>query len=317
MILVYIGLHEGWYDSVEESPLVRGFASTATGGRPDCDPGTGLGAEPSVPQDLPNPQSRSVKHSSAELDKVRDRCKSSMHLAGQILSNRVTSGTRAVLAGICRLCEPVEEQHGKALVMMKTPAGCLRRYGRMAPGQGAMHLAECCWGSCNSMDAMLDLGLASHAQGYDEPHFSLKVRDDIAQALQDFCRCLVARELEFIRLFQDWVPNKFAALSYSDGAKGEALQWLCDLWKAFCIAEKAAVDDQDAWLQDFLQGLLWPRATWSRERMVGLDEACFEAVPPDVMEEIQLAFSGPGGAKDVEDQVNAIRKLQRNQQAMK
>ena len=181
MILVYIGLHEGWYDSVEESPLVRGFASTATGGRPDCDPGTGLGAEPSVPQDLPNPQSRSVKHSSAELDKVRDRCKSSMHLAGQILSNRVT---RAVLAGICRLCEPVEEQHGKALVMMKTPAGCLQWYGRMASGQGAMHLAEC-WGSCNSMDAMLDLGLASHAQGYDEPHFSLKVRDDITQALQE------------------------------------------------------------------------------------------------------------------------------------
>ena len=313
MILVYIGLHEGWYDSIEESPLVRGFASTCNGGGPAGDAGPGLVAEPSVPQDLPNPMSRSVKHSSAELDKVRDKCKSSMHLAGQILSNRTT---RAVLAGICKLCEPVEEQHGKAIVMMKSPAGCLQWYGRMASGDGARHLAEC-WGACNNMDAMLDLGLASHAQGFAEPHFSLKVCDDITQALQDFCRCMVARELEFIRLFQDWVPNKFAALAYSDEAKGEALQWLCDLWKALCAAEKAAVVNADAWLQDFLQGLQWPMATWARELMVGLDEACFEAVPPDVLEEVQLAFSGPGGTKDVEDQFNAIRKLQRNQQAMK
>ena len=100
MILVHTGLHEGWCDSVEELPLVRGFASTAKGGRPDCDPGIAMCAEPWVPQGLPSSQLRSVRHSSAELDKVRDRCKSSMHLAGQILSNRVT---RAVLAGICRL----------------------------------------------------------------------------------------------------------------------------------------------------------------------------------------------------------------------
>lgn len=71
-------------------------------------------------------------------------------------------------------------------------------------------------------------------------------------------------------------------------------------------AERAAVEDIG--LREWLQQLLWPRAPFVRELLIGVAEGGWSKVPSDIVHALESMFRGPAGSKDSEDTLNVVRR---------
>ena len=74
------------------------------------------------------------------------------------------------------------------------------------------------------------------------------------------------------------------------------------MWEVIMCAEQLVLTE--ASMKSYVDSLMWPLETWCREVVTGLEEACFESVPPDLHIELQHTFRGFRSSKPAEDIFN-------------
>lgn len=119
------------------------------------------------------------------------------------------------------------------------------------------------------------------------------------------CR-MIAKHIVYMRLYSESFPAKFFALASADeSARSRALQWCKDAWDTLEIVRQASVSRR--WLAELLDELLWTRSAWVMEILIGLREAEFAAVPPDILEELRTAAKSQGMSKSAEDMFGHLK----------
>lgn len=113
-ILTYIAMRNKWWKSLAESPMCTRVAPHAAGSATDPDPSKA--ADVSSAGERP----RSVKASSAELEKSRQGCKKQLMVAATVLSNNVR---RAEMVFMDSAVAPIRADFGEMLVATKTRRG--------------------------------------------------------------------------------------------------------------------------------------------------------------------------------------------------
>ncbi|CAK0903954.1 unnamed protein product [Prorocentrum cordatum] len=320
--LLYEGLNLGWWATLGDSPFKRlagprpedhggsagapgnaggpladaagtavaPAAAAGSGGGPHVGHGAGLD-----PGELEADRSRGVAASNAGLDRWANR-RNAQQVAADILCNPPVL-TLADMVSF--LSEPIDDESGVTLTMLKTRRGCLEWHARMASNR-VDHLFQV-WARVGDPKLLAKLGVTSAAGP------AASERRYILQSMWDLTRAMIGNELEYIGTFSQWLPGKFAGLiSHDLAVKGEAIEFCKKSFLALEVAEHAAFDEPA--LQQWLRQLVWVKQPWVREVLVSLAETNWTDVPSDVEEQLMSVFSGPGGTKDVEDIFNVVRR---------
>ena len=112
--LMYIGIHEGWYRSINDTPF---FMDDPVGGE---NPGPVFRAQAASAALAANPRPRSVRLSNEELKSMRSAHKTHLHLMCGVLCVRET---KAVLDCMCKIGNVVAAEQDRTVTVCKTRAG--------------------------------------------------------------------------------------------------------------------------------------------------------------------------------------------------
>ena len=320
-VLLYVALHEGWYASLQDSPLaidrmhdahaisVRKKAATeaeaATSAADAAASASGEGA--------PAGGAREVGRSNRDVDKdVRKTCKSSTMLALEILGNR---GLRSLSIVTCKIIAPIELEHNKAVTELKTMKGVFNWYETMALGKWQRYLVDAIE-TMRDSDTMFNMGILQYGRRVPECELAHPVAAEVVESAYDFLRNHLALEIEWLMIYSHGIPGRFISLvSFEATNVAAALRFCHEAYAALTIAERSVAEHP--WLKDWLGLLLFSRATWPREILTGLAETKFAKVPLDLEHELHESFNGMGGTLDIENTFNAVRKVQKSDNTRK
>ncbi len=237
MIIVYIGIHEGWYKHVDDSPLVAGAASVADDG--EAAVGGGGAHTPAVGPTARcvQPPDKSVCTSDQPLEKKRASSKNSLHLVGKILSNAVE---RALAVIMSELPEELEHEHGKTHMKLQTRWGCLNWYTDMAAGKMQPVLLRTI-GKLRDRALYERMGLTK--DGVRIFGFAEADLRSIAGTVTDYLQHLLGTEALYQGLYCRCLPAVFAALVHDEDEHVRvALEYCRACFEAMEKAEKLVVN---------------------------------------------------------------------------
>jgi hypothetical protein len=248
-----------------------------------------------------------VKDSDWALEQKRKASKNSLHLVAQILSNDATTALAIALEFLGR---PLEHEHGKTVQYLATRKSRSWWVAEMASGRRQQHILQLVQ-SINSNELLVRMGvLPFAAQMGARRAFSKGELHDISSSCIELVRCMVSEEIAYQRVFCDWLPGKFFALTHADpDVVRNTLQYCERVFTAFTAAEKVA--EADPQLRRLLESLLWTTSCWPREVLVGLFESSFEFVPADLLVELQEVAAGPASSISSENMFNFLRRQSR------
>ena len=304
MLLVHIGMREGWYESWESSPAgcyameleeESGPAEAAHPQQQDAGvPGDGA--------------PRGVLHSEAlPMGAMRKQSKNTMDLSCKILADRhryrcmkllliVVSATRAGFGQDQQLC--------------KTRDGTLACHIAWALGHRQARLMSETLQLCVQAGPVKELLFL----GPEEKDCVLpgQVKEDmlLANKLLEFSIILVGTRICSNMWYTHCVPGLFALLvSESEEVRTQVLKRLKAIWEWLQEADLAA--HRDAWVQCLLADMQWPSWCWVREELLLLSEFSFEHVPEDVRLDMLDLFMGVLSTNINEDAFHDLRNLER------
>lgn len=308
LLLTYMGIHLGWWPSLQESPLSRRRAGGSQAqsttlpadgeNRGAADTGAAVGSAGAVH----GPPKKSVELSNLAVDKAA-ATRNSLFLVAESLG---AGFAPALATGAAGITAPMDRVHGQSVTMAKTPEGCQQWHIAMAAGHhpylNEMGNALQCQG------LFCRMGLWPSAAGTSHCVLSDLDSRDMCGSLVDYLCDVLGREILFCATYCMSPPcSRFALLSDDGRTVSASLAHHEALWAALSVAEDHS--SRDLWLRQWLSSMLWPLAVWPRELLLGLRECSFLHCPPDLRHELSLAASGPGGTKDIEDNFNLLRRL--------
>ena len=290
VILVYLGLRDSYWPSVEDSPLgglLQGgarsssldTASASKAGEPTPTRRTQPGAQPDVQSKVP------VKASSRELNAVRAMCQNTLDLACRILADerscRLVEGVRHCVA-------PVHASFGAWLTASKTQRGMMELRVQWALGEQVTATALQALQSLQGGEGFERIDFAPAADT-SVPEAKAAADRHIASRLFAFVSVLVGMRLANKLQHSHSLPGIFALLlSPTLAIREGTLQRLRCIWESL---EKLGMDaERDVHAAGFVKGLCWPAFVWIREVFVLLAEYEFRLVPPIVEETLRALF---------------------------
>eukprot|EP00974_Lingulodinium_polyedra_P106449 10303529-Lingulodinium_polyedra.AAC.1 len=120
----------------------------------------------------------------------------------------------------------------------------------------------------------------------DEEDGELQEDKVIAQVFVDLIRHTLALEIAHMRYQSCRPPARFAGLlDHNPAVQAKTIAWAKDLQEALYTIEEHALSDN--WYRGYLKNMVWPLTIWSREVFIGLQEAGFSSVPPDIKTDIE------------------------------
>jgi hypothetical protein len=337
LILIYIGLHEGWYHSYSDlfrDPVVAepvesssmdlptsssSAAPASSSGTLACRPKKGrpskadreaarAKAAPAV-VGQPPPERSTVKGSNAEMEGMRRDTRGSLHVGCRILAN---PATKKLMIMMVHVSLPIHQAHSEGIVFRKTQMGGMQWHIDAALGAWGGPLVAVLK-ALSDPAVLKDIGFERRSlYAKDAP----EAREDLALAntFVELVRNTVANELECNAMYSLRPPGLFAGLLHPDrGVRETVLAKLERMWEAILCAERLALTD--ASMKQYVDSLMWPLETWCREVFIGLEEACFASVPPDLHTELQHTFRGFGSSKPAEDIFNKWTDASRQHKA--
>jgi hypothetical protein len=163
-------------------------------------------------------------------------------------------------------------------------------------------------------DALWELGFEMEDVAADDEDQVFVDDQLVALTCVDLVRNTMFEELIHMMYHSHRPPCAFAGLlSRSDDRRSERLQWCKQLSESLCLVEAAAQSDHV--LRSYLADLLWPGTCFSREVLVGLSEASFEEVPPDIKEDLVSFVSGWSSSVPCENTFKLLRSCARQHTA--
>lgn len=313
MILLYIIMFEGWFDSlgdlllsnagVRPPPVRPGLVGRSVGQPSDAaaapaapsSASAGSSASSAAPAAAPTassglpaaavgepPPARAPVHGDRDgLEAARSNCKSTMHFALRILSKSVG---RRIMVAMRMTTEPIEEAHRYVQTIHKTQMGLVSWHTEAADGKYWEYLGNIVE-VLNDTTNLYELGFDFEGNTYPEGHPVVDDDQAVALALVDLVRNTLFIELQIMQSYSHRPPLMFALLLSDDPEKvQQGLEGARELWEALLIFEQEGWRDE--WFNDRLRGLLWPTNAWVRELLVGLYEAGLKEIPVDLKEEL-------------------------------
>lgn len=161
MILVYVGLHQGWLDddSPEDRPALLSTLANMAATEASADAADAANVAPSSAAAPSAPADRSVARSNRFLDRMMNRCKNLLHVTYHIFRN---DALRALWMLMQAATEPHKVAHGINLQMLDTRDGGLEWEWSMAEGQYTETLTSILL-AISDPDLMIGAGLQAHS----------------------------------------------------------------------------------------------------------------------------------------------------------
>ncbi|CAK0880232.1 unnamed protein product [Prorocentrum cordatum] len=301
MILVYIGLRRGYWNTLEESPLFSStsdFMATADGevglAFEDCAVGEDEGEMHKVPMALSNEQ----------LKILRARSKNSIVLACRILANRFKV---RLMDGIYWVLKPCREHFGKALVTFKTKRGLLEYHQNLAQMKYVQELS--CMFSMLSDPGLLEACDFESCEVYNHGDALEHEEKFLSTRITMMMLSAVAHRLCSCSYFPHGVPGMFVLLLHHDRAIVDGtLAKLRNTWDRLQKAE--TLSHSSTFWDKYVRELYWPLSTWPREVFIALEETDFKKVPALVERTVRERFSAmysdmvESAVKQIRDQEN-------------
>ena len=291
LALSYMGIVHKWWRTVAHSPLASLVGGDVGLAQQDVDGDGNDGEEPGNPDAVPpdadagqmvvEDPGRSVLRSSLAIEKRSSNVKSLM-LAARILCSIPTMNMCDFAAAVV---QPVEAEHSATIVSHKTEVGSLHWHIDMANGVRLGHVSRILEVARNRQVLSLTMMLVD--EQYGMPRQSASVVAELAQAMVDLMRSVLANELEFCSLFRTWLPYRLAGvLSPSEPQRAESL--------AECrLAWEKVTEFHGTRHHRLIDSLFWTLGVWPREMCIGLWEAGWQSVPPHIFPKSNKLFATP------------------------
>ena len=283
MVLIFIGLVDGWFEHLEELPFVAPAEEIAAVVA-DGDPAEG---EMILPPEVIGaaPAEKAAVHGDRDgLESARKKTKN-LKLALNVLL-RPASTCIAIAMRVAS--DPIEEMHRMELTEIGTRVGLRRWALRAASGGFKLGLSKV-FGVLSDDGVLREVGFPGDDMlAPRDPE--AKEWQQLAKIVFDLVRTTAAEELRHMSYHSERPPFKFISLLDEDeGVKAATLLWAEKLWNTLMDFEEAAAKNGviAEKMASFLNKVLWTKNQWVRKVFIGLWEANFRAVPPDIAEEIQ------------------------------
>eukprot|EP00971_Amphidinium_carterae_P043356 853390-Amphidinium_carterae.1 len=310
MVLIYVGLKEGYWKALTDSPLFKTTAgiSKGKGKGKNMENATHMIAQPTddavatgVGGSSTDVMPRTVRESNEEVKKLRARGKSTLHFSALLLGQH--KHMRLVEAA-SYLAEPFRRTFGLWETMLKTQMGSMQLHFDWALLVG---VKECC-----EAIALLNGGAAFHRLSF---HTTVEVEgedlmnedEEIALSMVEFLVGLLEMRMTTALQYHIGVPGMLVCLLHTDGdIVRHTLKTCQQLWDVLASSEKKAATDNFARL--ILKSLMWPQWIWAREVFIQLSEAKFLAVPLVVDAALKHLFHGVLSTQITEEAHNVLRE---------
>jgi hypothetical protein len=295
---MHVCLSKGWYSHVSEIGLVVPKEVPDGEGASEA---IGV-AEGGEEQGEPH---RPVRKSQVGLSALRSRCKTTVHLATEVLTSW---SFRGMLVGMGAVIRPLEQRHALDVSLAKTTRGRRELNLERAEGKHWAHLIS-------TLDAFGESTLQNMGlEAYDE-RMTVTLLDEakaeqVAERLVLFWRLVAGKEATLLRHFSVVPPKSFQPLC--DRANPEAqeacLERMKVLWTRLEACARAFAGGH---LRAELRSLEWPLEQWAREILLSAAENKFQSVPKHITREVEYWCSHMAGSKVVEDLFNECRRWEK------
>eukprot|EP00928_Gymnodinium_smaydae_P037540 TRINITY_DN26039_c0_g1_i2.p1 TRINITY_DN26039_c0_g1~~TRINITY_DN26039_c0_g1_i2.p1 ORF type:complete len:778 (-),score=94.37 TRINITY_DN26039_c0_g1_i2:74-2407(-) len=306
LVLMYMMITEGIFKSILDSPLYgRPFkpdeansgggdqpsSSTSSSSRPSASSSSSSAAAPFegaasalAPAVQPGVTTKQAKDAA---DKARSKFKNTAEMVCHSLANPVhrrCAGLMQKVAGV------IQDSHTECITSFKKQMGCKSWHSRMACGEYVQDSLKRILSLVKDPSFLSVGNFAASSKRILPGHLRQELY--MAEFAVDLCRAMYMEEYLTMSNYQFKPTYRFAGLLHIEEQKRIAtLQWLRDVWDTLQELIVAARTDKTGDLQRYLEMLRWPWSQWTYEVFVALEEADFESVPPDVMDEIAKVFA--------------------------
>lgn len=300
MILVYIGMRDGFWTSIWDSPMCKRA-------RPQAPPSASPQQHQHMHQQDPSASSSSntrpqtVKASNAQVDAMRKGARNTLELCVKILANTLN----------CRLFHavfyaqlPCMSSFSQWETLIRTQVGVLEFHLEQAGGVND--------GIASAMLLRIRGGPNFHHLGFWDPARatlgpSSTMEEDliVAAKLYRFTVALVGQRLMLSMWYSHNLPGMLVLLlSPNPDVVKSCLGKLALIWKYLCEAEQ--LGHTDTFVAGSLKQIMWPGFVWVREQLIVLAECRFEGVPTEVKQSLTSLFRGWLTTKPIEDAMNVL-----------
>lgn len=299
LFILYIGIKEGYWSSVEESPVGEIVAAQGGGnvgvsaealGKP------GASASSSAPMAPPErgaatrpTKSRAVALSNSEVDSLRKRSRNTLDLTAKILAHELNT---RLMQGIRIVVEPFRRAFRRGETMMRTPAGVFQFYQERAVAKNIDRIVMETFG-------IFDGGVLDMRLGFldvDEPSpLTCMVEEDemVGMLLFRFAVSLAGRHILQWMQWSFMVPGMLVLLLHHDeSVVASTLQRLEKVWEIIVKSEELACTD--GWVRGRMHELVQFKWAWVREIFIILSEFQFRHVPQEVAQEVRRLYTSQG-----------------------
>ena len=276
LLLVYIGIREKWWATVDESPLCTAEPVVEPVDAPAPAPAGG------IPNDGP-PQS--VKASNAELERLRQQCKNKLELMVRLLGN---VERRSIAFIIFAVGQPLQEDFDRTQTIFSTQRGVHELLEGWVCGRDA----DTCFAVLTQMTkskCLRECGFGCLPLP-EMPANALWLERLLAAKFLKLARCTAGERALQMTQYTHGLPYGFVPLISLDiDTARAALERIENIWNWLQDAEQRAL--ACARTADFLERLQWPRWTWVRELLVSLAEIDFRLPLPRDIERTITEFA--------------------------
>ena len=264
MALLYVGLHAGFWLSLQSSPL--GMLLHGADAIHIAELTEDIGKRLSVDADEGEPLEKGCNKKAASSSGHRDpsrsvaaynagdeknfQNKNSLFLAASVLGNGVHV---ALLDAVCWITSFVDKEHGQLLKDCKTSRGSVNVHESRASGCWP-HLGEIV-GATRDLNLLVFMGVVSSSRP-DKPWRAISAADleSIASSMIEFVQHLLGYELLDCMADHVTFPGAFARLLRSEDEHLGHLEYARSVWEAITDAE----DSGDQWVCAYVDSLVWP-----------------------------------------------------------
>ena len=304
-VIVYVGLRQGWWSSLAETPFMNARAPLPG------DPISSAAMLVNLPSASAGPQAaaaaagdppRGVAVSNDPVDALRRQSKNQLHLAAQILCNGFS---RDVLASITLLVTPFEKFYSDMVTRIKTRDGVREWLTEVQHESVLNELFNAAVVPFSNTENLHHVGFIDEFDGED---MDLNDAYLVSRVMVDFAIELLGKRVLSHGLLTDTFPGCAARLVGAAEEQTAVLEMLSEWFETLTSCEEQARD-----VQRFTMKLLevdWVHQQWPRELLFSLAECEFKNVPEDVRRAVLEYLDGICGSLPNENVFNTLRRTE-------
>eukprot|EP00971_Amphidinium_carterae_P339383 6477153-Amphidinium_carterae.1 len=295
LILLYIGVQQGWWKDYESSPL----------GSRQMKQDDFLVRDGAVASAGSKNRAVAVSNEQEDLKQMRSSCRNSLEVVTKILANTYR---RRLLQCMTAAVRPFRECFQRLQTTLKTRRG---RGESMVSWASGKEISQVCSVALASMQCSRTMhALRMRTEGASEM-MEAEVSEEMEVASQYFrvVIAMIGQHLQSSLTYSHSLPGMLALLlSKEPGVRREQLGELKRLWEWLMEKEQRSLEHPH--LAAFLEDLQFTRWVWVREVATQLWESNFDSVPTETEEALHMCFfGGVVSTNIIEDSFNELKRL--------